>query len=142
MSAARTRPGPKARQLADPQAAARRTASAGGSPCCAAKANPARVESPLPTHDRADNLGALAKSAGPFAECQSNPAEPKLIAPAAAPASNMAPIISFAEAGPSIARPLQDSASPRLGFTKSGLPAKANLNGSPLVSTNTRPPNS
>src|SRR5580704_15171880 len=103
MSFARAQPGPGARQLADPQATARRTASTGGSRCCAANANPASVESPLPTQDRADNLGALAIRVSPFAECQINPAEPKVIAPAPAPAFSIAPRISLAEDGPLIA---------------------------------------
>src|SRR6267142_1394878 len=129
-------------QLAAPQAAARRTASTADSCCCAANANPASVESPLPTQERADSFGALARSVSPVEECQINPAEPRVIAPAAAPAFSIAPRISFAEDVPLIACPLQDSASARLGFTKSGLPAKANLKGSPLVSRNTRPSNS
>ena len=100
--------------------------------------NPASVESPLPTQDRADSLGAFARSVSPVEDRQINPVEPKVIAPTAAPAFSMAPRISFAVDGPPIACPLQDSASARLGFTKSGLPARANLKGSPLVSRNTR----
>src|ERR1700757_4753990 len=142
MSSARAQPGPAARQLADPHATARRTASTGENRCCAANANPASAESPLPTVDRAGSLGALAKRAAPPAEGQINPAEPKVIAPAPAPAFSMSHRISYAEDGPLIARPLQNSASARLGFTNSGSPAKANLNGSPLVSTNTRLSNS
>src|SRR5690348_15907942 len=110
MSSALAQPGPGARQFAALQAAASRTASRGGSRCRAANANPARVESPLPTHERTDNLGALASRASPEAECQINPAEPKVIAPAPAPAFSIAPRTSFAEDGPLIAWPLQDSA--------------------------------
>src|SRR5579863_6597361 len=142
MSCARAQPGPVAMQLAAPHAAARRTASTGSSCCCAANANPASAESPLPTQDRADNLGALARSVSPFEDRQINPVEPKVIAPAPAPACSIAPRISFAEDGPLIACPLQDSASTRLGFMKSGLPARAHFKGSPLVSRNTRLSNS
>src|ERR1700677_2055618 len=110
MSSPRARPGPSARQLAEPQAAASRTDSAAVSPSWAANAKPASVASPLPTQERAANSGPVANNACLVAERQIKPAAPNVIAPAAAPASNIALRTLSAECIPSIFLPIQTSA--------------------------------